>query len=571
MHPVSKGAGRDCDACAIRQPLAGPTVSEVETSLSSPVRELAEQVFAYQLENSPFLRVRRHLPIEHLRPESDASWQADAAFARSVLREVRTAAPVDEDDRLTAGFLEHVLGGWVDRADHLHLGFTVTPYSSFFLSMGLQQAFTGFHGSPDVYLSLVGDHRDQVVELGARLLRQREAGVLIPRAALEGVRESLLRTRTAASSLLSQSSPSAIRERVTTLVEAEVLRAYDDVLSLIDDEYAAQAPDRVGLAQYDGGEEYYRVLVRQHTASDLTPERVHALGLEQVAVLTARMAKARADMGVDGEEREFHERLAVQFRAQDPGDVERLFLRHMRALEPLIGQWFSVLPEAPYGVARLEPEREAGMTYGYYEPPTPEQPVGRYRWNGRDLDQKSTLTYAALIFHELAPGHHFHLARQAENAALPDVRRESMDIGAFNEGWAEYAAGLGWEMGLYADPLDGYGRLVHERFTAQRLVVDSGLNLLGWTLEHAAGYMRANTTESEGQIATEVMRYATDLPAQALAYRAGFLELNRIRTRASEALGGRFDVREFHEQVLAPGALPFPVIEGHVDRWAASL
>jgi uncharacterized protein (DUF885 family) len=240
----------------------------------------------------------------------------------------------------------------------------------------------------------------------------------------------------------------------------------------------------------------------------------------------------------------------------------------MAALEPKISGWFSRLPRAPYGVARLPQHMEAGMTYGYYQPPTPSDPVGRYMYNGSDLSKRSMLTAATLIFHELAPGHHFHLARQAEDESLPDVRREAMDIGAFNEGWAEYAAGLGWEMGLYDDPYDRYGRLVHERFTAQRLVVDTGLNLLGWSLERARRYMKDNTTESDVQVATETLRYSTDLPGQALAYRLGFLELQRLRAQAQERLGPRFDVRAYHEAVLRQGALPFPVLEDVLRRWA---
>jgi uncharacterized protein (DUF885 family) len=419
----------------------------------------------------------------------------------------------------------------------------------------------------------VSDLRDQVRELRARLERQREAGVLVPAPALPGVRESLARTRAAAAAILPAKAPAAVRDYVESLVEREVLPAYDALVGALGDDYERDAPHGVGIAQYAGGEEAYRSLVRLHTASDLTPEQVHQLGQEQVADLAERMAKARADMGFTGTEAEFHAQLAADPRvhAHTPDEVEALFLKHMAALEPMISRWFSVLPKAPYGVARLEPEAEAGMTYGYYEPPTPAQPVGRYRWNGSNLANKSLLTYAALIFHERAPGNHFLLARQAENDALPDVRRESVDIGAFNEGWAEYAAGLGWEMGLYDEPLDGYGRLVHERFTAQRLVVDTGLNLMGWSLDEAAAYMRANTTESDGQIATEVLRYSTDIPAQALAYRAGFIELNRIRAKAERTLGERFDIRDFHERVLGPGALPFPVIDAHVDRWAAQV
>src|SRR5688500_2009393 len=154
------------------------------------------------------------------------------------------------------------------------------------------------------------------------------------------------------------------------------------------------------------------------------------------------------------------------------------------------------------------------MTYGYYEHPTAAKPKGTYYWNGANLESKSLLTYAALVFHELAPGHHFPLARQGENEALPDIRRYGGELSAFNEGWAEYAAGLGWEMGLYDDPLDAYGKLAHERFIAQRLVIDTGMNALGWSLEDGRAYMSENTFESGVQIATETLRYSTDLPAQ---------------------------------------------------------
>jgi uncharacterized protein (DUF885 family) len=287
-------------------------------------------------------------------------------------------------------------------------------------------------------------------------------------------------------------------------------------------------------------------------------------------MLADEMAKVRAELGVAVDEPTYHAQLTrdPRFVATSPEQVEERYLRHMAALEPRISGWFSTLPRAPYGVERLPAHMEAGMTYGYYQPPMPDVPTGRYMYNGSQLDQRSTLTAATLIFHELAPGHHFHLARQAEDVTLPDVRREAMDIGAFNEGWAEYAAGLGWEMGLYDDVHDRYGRLVHERFTAQRLVVDTGLNLLGWSLEKAREYMRDNTTESDVQVATETLRYATDLPGQALAYRMGFLELQRLRARAEQRLGDAFDVRDYHEAVLGQGALPFPVLEQHLDRWA---
>jgi uncharacterized protein (DUF885 family) len=509
--------------------------------------------------------------------ESEATARADAAYAESARAELREIVAQDgdlsEDDRLTAGFLEHDFDIWIGAARSPLLGFNVTPYMTWTIAMTLQVVFGSYTGKPATYLSLVAEQRDQIIEYGHRLARQREAGILVPAPALPGVRESLCRLRAASAATLPGSAPDEVRERVAALVEAELLPAYDALLAVVDESYEQAAPTELGLGQYDGGAEYYRFLVRSQTASELGPEQLHELGLEQVAQLADQMAEARGDMGVTVSEEEFHAQLATDPRvhASAPEEVEALFLRHMARLEPLLDRWFAVLPKAPYGVERLAPESEAGMTYGYYETPTTARPVGKYYWNGANLESKSMLTYATLIFHELAPGHHFHLARQAENAALPDVRRFGGGLNAFNEGWAEYAAGLGWEMGLYDDPLDGYGRLVHERFTAQRLVVDTGLHFYGWSQEKAHAYMKANTTDSDAQVASEILRYGTDLPAQALAYRAGFVELNRLRRKAENALGAAFDVRAFHEEILGPGSLPFPVLDAHLDRWVAGL
>lgn len=553
---------------------------------STPVQDVARQVWQHRLAREPYLRVRRGLPVEHLPSGSAAETEVEAGFARQRLAELDAVAPssMTPDDQFTAGFLRFLLTGW-ERGPELHWhGFSCTPYSSFFLSFAVRDVFASvrFEHAADIerYLSLLVDYRDFVTELGVKLAGQRGRGILLPRPAVPGVQETLRRYRDAAPAVLRVSPERTVarapaelarlRDGVESLLLGGIVPAFDSVLALLDEEYLRAAPEGVGFAQYPGGEAFYREAVRVHTASDWAPERIHEVGHEQVAMLADEMAKVRAELGVTADEHAFHAQLRTdrRFVPSSPQEVEQRYLRHMAALEPKISGWFATLPKAPYGVERLPAHMEAGMTYGYYQPPTPDNPAGRYMYNGSQLDQRSMLTAATLIFHELAPGHHFHLARQAEDEALPDVRREAMDIGAFNEGWAEYAAGLGWEMRLYDDPYDRYGRLVHERFTAQRLVVDTGLNLLGWSLEQARAYMSANTTESDVQVTTETLRYSTDLPGQALAYRMGFLELQRMRADAQQRLADRFDVRAYHEAVLGQGALPFPVLEAHLRHWA---
>ena len=552
------------------------------------VGELAQRVWDYRLATSPFLQLRAGVPITKIRSGSLAELEADAAFASTILAELDALDPstVAHDDELTRGFLRFSLQSVVDDPKSYWLQFGVTPYSTFELTYTVHSYFGThqFDGPDDVerYLRLLADFRDELTEKRNKLVGQRERGILLSRPAIPGSRDSLTRHRGAAASLgaidparlssLSESDRLRLEASASTFVAAELLPAFDLLIGTFDAGYEAEAPDGVGFAQYPGGVEFYRSMVRLHTASDCPAEEIHAMGLAEVAALTEQMASARADMGFTGTEAEFHQQLATDPRcfAKDAAEVEARYLGHMARLEPKIGDYFSVLPKAPYGVARLAAEMEAGVTYGYYQVPTPSDEVGRYMYNGSDLDKRSLLTSAALILHELAPGHHFHMARQSENTALPEIRKQAMEIGAFNEGWAEYAAGLGWEMGLYDDPLDRYGRLVHERFTAQRLVIDTGMNLLGWTLERAREYMAANTTESPVQIESETLRYSTDLPGQALSYRFGYLELMRLRAFAEKELGEAFDIRGFHETILGPGALPFPVIDHNVQTWIST-
>jgi uncharacterized protein (DUF885 family) len=205
------------------------------------------------------------------------------------------------------------------------------------------------------------------------------------------------------------------------------------------------------------------------------------------------------------------------------------------------------------------------MTFGYYAPPTPGNPVGRFLIN-IDNVSRSAMPYAAsLNYHELVPGHHLHFASQAENAALHPLRSYGF-VNAFNEGWAKYAATLAGEIGMYEAPEERFGRLIMDAFAICRLVVDTGMNALGWSLEQARDYMRANAFLSEAEIRSESIRYSCDIPAQGLPYKLGEYFLAEQREVMRAALGDSFDIREFHDAMLRPGALPLPLVAANVDR-----
>ncbi|MEU2393375.1 DUF885 domain-containing protein [Streptomyces sp. NPDC007369] len=549
------------------------------------VGDLADRYWEFLLERDPLLRVRQGLAVGTLPGASLAEAEERARFAEGVLERVRAldGEELSGADADTAAFLVELAEQELRAHRCYWLTPAATPYRLFPLSLYVDAVLRPFRFAerPDTerYFALVRELarvadsiRDKVVGQTARGFRVPAPALAGVRATLAGLRGSVARRVEVDEGRLGALGPVArgqLREGVRRLVETEVAPAFDRLLAVVDDPaYLREAPQAVGWARYEGGEEAYREFVRSHTGDGMPPERLHELGREQCRELAERMREIRTALGFRGPEAEFHDRLLTEARlyARTPEEVEARFRGHLDRLAPLLPRWFATLPAAPYGLARLDPALEAGMTFGYYEQPTVASPVGRYRYNGSDPDRRSLLGSASLIYHELAPGHHFHLARQAENHGLPQLRREVAEFGAFNEGWAEYAAGLGWEMGLYEDPWDAYGRLAQERFTAQRLVVDTGLNLGTLSLEQAREFMRANSTEADGQIASDLLRYSTDLPGQALSYRAGFLEFVRLRAGAEAALGAGFDVRAFHETVLGGGGLPFPALRRRVAR-----
>jgi uncharacterized protein (DUF885 family) len=214
-------------------------------------------------------------------------------------------------------------------------------------------------------------------------------------------------------------------------------------------------------------------------------------------------------------------------------------------------------------VRPLEAQRAASMTYGYYQIPTATDPSGYYMYNGTRPEDRSILMAEAVIYHELVPGHHFQMALQMENAALVPFRRNAHPT-AFTEGWGEYASDLAGEMGMYRDPYQRAGRLAMDLFLSSRLVVDTGMNALGWTRDKAIAFMRDHTFESDVQIDTETLRYSVDIPGQALAYKLGAKRIHDLRDRVAAEQGASFDLRAFHDYVLAAGALPLPVLDEHV-------
>jgi uncharacterized protein (DUF885 family) len=365
------------------------------------------------------------------------------------------------------------------------------------------------------------------------------------------------------------SARASFEARVRTLVDSAIVPAARRVVAYVDGENRRAAPNAVGLAQYPGGRAAYRTLVRRETTLEIGPEEIHRLALRQMDELEARMKRIRDSLGFKGSKEEFHRKLRAdrRFYVSTPDSVGLRLMEYAARLEPVLDREFSRRPRAPYGTRRLDPTLEPSMTYGFYNFPVGNDPKGYYFFNGSDLDRRSLLMAGAIAYHELIPGHHYQINLQRENERLPAFRRDVLHAG-FTEGWGEYASSIvAAELGMYRDPYEIYGRLVFDAFFIARLVVDTGMNFYGWPRSRAVAYMREHTLESDLQIDSETLRYSTRQPAQALAYRMGRETFVRLRAKAEQALGPKFDLKRFHDALLSSGTMPLFLLERHVDWW----
>jgi len=578
-----------CKQEKVAVPTAAPqTVEESAESrqhqATAAVRELADDIWASYLEDSTYLRLQEGLPIvkfEDLTLEQYHADQAKAAEFRTRLQQV-DAQSLAGDELITYEILALQLADKRANDDDYWLSFDITayiaPYNFQFATQALASQQIKDAAAADHYLKLSGELADMIDQLITKVEGQVQRGIFLPKAALPSTRATWSGLQTALPAglqvsderlaALSEEERGAFKLALQELIDTRVIGGFERLLAALGPDYEAQAPEAVGLSQYPGGLDVYKRRVNQETTLDLSPEEIHERGKQAVADISARMAAIRAELGFEGSAQDFLAALQSdpQFFAESAEEVEATFMKYIDRIEPHLGDYFKTQPEAAYGVRRLPLASEAGMTYGYYNPPTVSDPVGYYNYNASGLDTRNLVWAGSLIYHELLPGHHFHMATQNENQALQDFRKK-YSVSAFTEGWAEYAASLGIEMGVYETPYELYGRYIGEIFLASRLVVDTGMNALGWSLEDARAYMREYVIQSESEIDSETLRYSTSIPAQALAYRLGYEKMWELRQRAEAALGDRFDIRDFHYEVLSDGAKPLPVLEAKVDRY----
>jgi len=541
------------------------TAACATTNAPLELKSIADEVWTRQLEHDPAARARLGMTVERMPDPSYEKAVADAAFARGVLERLNRidAKALGENDRVTLAILKWRQQMTIEGLEHFWLRSPVTPYNS--AARATAVIFKQMKMSGD-YVKLLDGYARYVDALTAVVREQQRRGILLPKAEIPLVRGMFTAMRREP-----ESSPfyreAANAAEIRAAIVDRINPALQRLEALFGPEYEAAAPDAVGLSQYPGGAAAYRYLMRASTSLDLTPEEVHQLGVSEVERLEGELDAIRRVVGFQGSAGEFHRFLKsdARFFESSPEAIQARLARHVAKIEPHIDAYFARKPAAAYGVSRLDPSLEGAMTFGYYKRPEPDDPRGLYYFNGSKTGERNLLFGLALMAHELVPGHHFQIARQGENESLHPLRRENFDT-AFVEGWGEYSAALGSEMGIYDDPYDRAGRVMMDMMLSSRLVVDTGMNALGWPRERAMQYLRDHSMLSETEIATETLRYSADIPAQALAYKIGSLRMMALRKRAQERLGARFDIRRFHEWVIANGSMPLQVLEQVVEE-----
>lgn len=367
---------------------------------------------------------------------------------------------------------------------------------------------------------------------------------------------------------LSEVEQLAIKTNAEEVIVGKILPAYKRLHQFIKEEYVPTAPEKVGISEINNGRAYYENRIQHFTTLDITPDSVYATGLAEVARIRNQMNQIIEEVEFDGDFAAFLKFLRTdpQFYPKTGQELLNRAAWLSKKAEGQLPRLFSTLYELPFTVEPVPDAIAPKYTGGRYVGGSKVQgKPGIYWVNTYNLPSRTLYTLPALTLHEAVPGHHLQITIASELENLPDFRK-GYYISAFGEGWGLYSEYLGEEMGMYETPYDLFGRYTYEMWRACRLVVDVGLHYKGWTRQQAVEYMASNTALSLHEVNTEIDRYI-GWPGQAVSYKMGELTIKKLRTKATDELGGQFDIQSFHDAILKNGSVPLPILEKEIGQY----
>ncbi len=514
--------------------------------------------------------------------ESELAQRAELVALKARLERVPTRG-LNSEDALNRAYLMRVLDQSIEGID---LDFGRAPISNGdgFFTFGDYLAYTTpiqsaddaeawiarLEALPAFYQQSIANAR-RGIETGytqPRIVTDR--ALATARAQVETLETTLLTPLASMPDNIPAAQQEGYRTRARAIIRDRILPVHRETVTFIESEYLPAARAGIGLRSVPGGENLYRFLVRAYTTTDMSPEQIHELGNQEVARIRALMEEEIRASGFRGDFAAFQRFLRSdrQFYAQTPEELIHHASEIAKRADGQLPRLFRTLPRLSYGIRVIPAEQAEGSTTAYYTQGSAALgQSGTYWVNTSRLEARPLYELPALTVHEAMPGHHLQISRAQELGDLPYFRRNAFET-AFVEGWGLYAESLGEDMGMYRTPYERFGRLSYEMWRACRLVADTGIHWMGWDIEQARRCFAENSALSPHNIQTELERYIAT-PGQALAYKIGELTMQRLRREATAALGDRFDIRAFHDELLSAGAVPMDVLEQRMRAWVA--
>jgi uncharacterized protein (DUF885 family) len=562
------------------QVLAQPANSQLQT--------LMEDYWSYRLQESPTLATRAGITdYNHLLPQVSPLDRARRMRSEEGLMDRLNSigrANLSRDNQINYDLLEWVLQRSIDG---MRLNISRIPFNTFssFFAGALRSSFGVPMNSEEDYRAYIAriEEFPRYFEENIENMRQGiRDGFVLPKIIIDGVlptvaaqvydnpdQSSLADPVLDISNRLPESVQTQIISDTRTAIRSYAMPAFRELVSFLEEEYYPAATEGIAATDLENGEEYYAHQIRVYTTrTDLTADEIHQIGLDEVARIRGEMDRLIQESGFTGSFEEFTEFLRTdpQFYASTADELLAAASFVAKKIDYRMPEFFGNLPRMPYGVVPVPDEIAPNYTTASYNYAVVNGIRGGAYWvNTFALDQRPLYELPALTAHEAVPGHHQQNAIAREMQDLPEFRKQ-LGFSAFGEGWGLYSEKLAIEMDIYENEYEHFGRLSYEMWRAARLVIDTGIHAQGWNRQQALDYLSSNTSLSLANVRAEVDRYIS-WPAQALSYKLGEMKILELRKRSEEALGNRFDIREFHDVVLGQGALPLDLLERVVDQY----
>jgi uncharacterized protein (DUF885 family) len=571
-----------CSSTTQQAPEQVSTAAEVlQKQTSTQLQPLLDEIWQYELSISPGMaKSRGQKPKRALGDISLAALDAEAIEFQRFLTALEKVdlTHLSDSENITLLMQKYRIQNYVDMHKFKEYRVPITSEYGFHSGLGRQASNTRIKNVEELagYMMLLSEMPGHFSQQIAYMQEGMQVGQVQPKAVLQGYEESVLAfiAETPDESPFYEAfagMPDELKTEETLLAAettiAKVTESYQQFYDFLTNDYIPMAKRDISVKTWPDGEAFYQNRIKYYTTTDMTAQEIHKLGLSEVARIRAEMQIIVNELEFDGNINQFIDFLRTdpRFYAQTPEDLIITASYIAKKMDAQLPKLFKKLPRTPYGVAPVPESIAPKYTTGRYVSPSSDDQPGYYWVNTYALDKRPLYALPALTLHEAVPGHHLQISLAAEMTELPEVRRSTY-ISAFGEGWGLYSEYLGLEVGMYDDPYDNFGRLSYEMWRACRLVVDTGMHMFGWSRDKALNYMLENTALSEHNVRTEIDRYIS-WPAQALSYKIGEIKIKQLRAEAEEKLGDKFDIRDFHDAVLAHGSVPLFVLEKNIKRF----